>query len=253
MSDNSIHPSCFSTDILCKKCGHYDKGLFCSNCGFSFYKPRLSVFILIGRLTSELLDIERLYATTFKDLMMRPIDFINRYIQGDRENYYTPFKYLLINLSICFFITNFFDLQTSSDAVVSASEKKFDQIIYDYGKLYFLLIIPIFTICTKLFNRSTFYNAAEIATAITFLLGHMMGLEIILHLISSGFHKFYPIQKSIIFAAEAAIIFFLNYKFLQNTFFWSICKSLITLIAIYLGMKYALLMTHEIILIYYPA
>lgn len=236
------------TEFQCKKCGYFDKGLFCSNCGQAHYKSRLSLAFLLDKIITEVINVRK-YIPTFNALWQRPIEFISEYIHGDRDKYYTPFKYLFINMGISFFLSHYNYTSLDTDIYLDESERLLDQIINEYGKLYFLLIIPIFTACTKLLNRAMSFNVAEIVTAITFLLAQMMCLVIALHLITLGFHAFYPIQKIIIFIAQLTIIFLLNYKLLKNDLFASTWKSLITILAIYFGMKYAILLTHEVILI----
>jgi hypothetical protein len=251
MLENTIHPSCFESELKCISCGYYDKGLYCSNCGAQFHKPRITLSNLMIKFVSALANIESKFVNTFKSLLVNPIGFLKGYLLGERDNYCVPFRYLLINLSICFFISRYFidpaDTIQSSELAISNVDKLFDQIIHDYGKFYFLLIIPIFTLSSKLLNPKTNFNMAEIATAITFLLGQMMCMEIVLNLISAGISSFYPIQKVIIFIAESAIVFLLNRHFFNNTIVSSIWKSVAIMLAIYMGMKYALILTHELI------
>lgn len=123
MAENIIHPSCFEADIQCPKCAHFDKGVYCSNCGSTLTYHRLSITKLLVNLFNGVLSFEEVYISTLKSLIKRPINFIKAYINGDREGYSTPIKSLLINLTVCFFITNYFDLEPYQDILVSESEK----------------------------------------------------------------------------------------------------------------------------------
>lgn len=254
MNQRTIHHSCYSAEIECSNCGYTDKGLYCSNCGSPFNKERISLAALSVKLVSVLVNIEGRYANTFKELFYRPVNFIQRYLNGERERYYVPFKFLLINLTINFFLYNYFNIgqlgefeqgSNSGALEITQSEMMFDQVIGQYGKFFFLLIIPFYTICSRLLNPKTLYNLAEVATAISFLLGQLMVLEIVLNLTTAIFNPFYFVQKYIVIVAEIAIIFLLSLKFFGNNFLHSLWKTLATLVILFLAMKYVLVITQD--------
>ncbi|MBK9256676.1 MAG: DUF3667 domain-containing protein [Saprospiraceae bacterium] len=255
MNQKSIHHSCFSHEIDCANCGYTDKGLYCSNCGSPFNKERISLTALSIKLVSVLVNIEGRYANTSKELFIRPVNFILRYLNGERERFYVPFKFLLINLTINFFIYNYFNISqisefqnfTAGDEALLHSEVLFDHIISQYGKFFFLLIIPFYAICSKILHPKTRFNAAEIATAISFMLGQMMLLEIILNLLSALYSPFYFIQKYLVIVTEVAIVFILCYRFFENRLIHAIWKTVVTLTVLVVSMKYVLILTQFIL------
>jgi hypothetical protein len=252
----TIHHSCFADETECLNCGYHDKGLYCSNCGSTFSKERISLSALSLKLVSVLANIEGRYFTTFKELFFRPVLFINKYLNGERERYYVPFKFLLINLTINFFLYNYFNIGhidgiTSASAMESEpllkSEILFDQVISQYGKFFFLLIIPIYSVFTRVIHPKTIYNIAEIATAVSFLLGQLMLLEIVLNLFSAVYNPFYFVHKYLVLVAEISIVFLLCFRFFGNKLIHACWKTGITLIFLFFSMKYILVFTQWII------
>jgi hypothetical protein len=233
-------------ELKCPNCGHLDSGDFCSECGQTLQKQRLTIKILLKSVVDFFYNIEDKYVHTFKELFLRPIVFLNKYIEGSREKYYIPFKYFFLNLSINFFVYTYFDLgklneETMEDEfnsiVVLKSEVMFDQIINNYGNFFLLFVIPVFVlIANKLFAKSK-YNSAEKATAITYLFGQLFAYEIIFHLITAAYHPFHTYVKDIVRVIEIAIIFLLSYKFFKQSIMDSIWKTVVIIVSIYYSLK----------------
>lgn len=237
-----------------------DRGAYCSNCGGHLQKQRISITSLISSIVDFFSNFEDKYLHTFISLFVRPIEFINLYLNGIRDKYYIPFKYFFLNLSINFFIYSYFNISVINDDIVDAeidqlillkSEAAFDAIINNYGSLFSLMIIPLYVIATSVLFRKNHHNAAERATAITFLLGQLMIFQAFLNLVTVVFQPFYDVQKYIVIGAEIYIIFLLSFRFFKATIIEAIWKSLVISLFVLLGMKYILLITQTILQLYY--
>lgn len=260
MNPKTIDQSYFSEEIKCSGCGFTDHGLYCSNCGGHLKKQRISIASLISSIVDFFSNFEDKYVYTLISLLVRPIEFINHYLNGVRDKYYIPFKYFFLNLSINFFVYNYFNIsminETNLDVEVDQlimlkSEVVFDSIINNYGSFFSLMIIPLYVIATAVLFRNNHHNTAERATAITFLLGQLMIFQAILNLVTVVFHPFYEIQKYLVMGAEIYIIFLLSFKFFKASIVDAIWKSLAISVFVLLSMKYILVITQEILQLYY--
>ncbi len=260
MTEKTISDTSFSNTLTCNNCGHIDEGVFCSSCGSHLKKKRISVAGLIASIVDFFCNFEDKYIGTFIALLLRPVDFISGYIQGVRDQYYIPFKYFFLNLSINFFIYTYFNLSeiTENELDIEVdqllqlkSEIAFDYLINNYGNLFSLMIIPIYVIFARLIFPKSPYNFAEIATAITFMLGQLMVLEVFVNIGSAIYNPFYFMQKYIIMLAELGIIFTLSYKFFKAGLVHAIWKSALIACGIFLSMEYILILTQNILHLIY--
>lgn len=242
--------------VECPSCGHKDTGSYCSICGNSLHQKRISLKSLLSSILDFFSDIEASYVHTFKGLLFRPADFIARYIKGERNESYIPFKYFFLNLSVNFFIYTRFgianltenNLDVEVDQLVQLkSDIVFEQLIDDYGSFFSLLIIPVSVICNKILYPTTKYNLAELATAITFMMGQLMLLEVVINLISVVFPEFYHFSRILVMLAELGVLFILGYKLMHNKWYHALWKSAVTIAAIYFVMRMVLMGTQEIL------
>ena len=260
MNPKTIDHSYISEEIKCSGCGFTDHGLYCSNCGGHLKRQRISISSLISSIVDFFSNFEDKYVHTLVSLLIRPIEFINHYLNGVRDKYYIPFKYFFLNLSINFFVYNYFNISSINETTLDAevdqlmmlkSEAVFDSIINNYGSFFSLMIIPLYVLATTILFRSNNHNTAERATAITFLLGQLMIFQAFLNLVSVVFNPFYEIQKYLVMGAEIYIIFLLSFRFFKASIVDAIWKSLATSVFVLLSMKYILVFTQEILQLYY--
>jgi len=260
MNPKTIDQSCFSEEINCTGCGYTDHGLYCSNCGGHLKKQRISMANLVTSIVDFFSNFEDKYIHTFTSLFVRPIEFINHYLNGVRDKYYIPFKYFFLNLSINFFIYSYFNVSTINESALEKeaeqllqlkSDSVFDSIINNYGSFFSLMIIPLFVIATLVLFRKNSHNTAERAAAITFLLGQLMIFQAFLNLITVVFHSFYEVQKFLVMGAEIYIIFLLSFRFFKASIIEAIWKSIVISVFVLLSMQYILVFTQEILHLYY--
>lgn len=87
------------------------------------------------------------------------------------------------------------------------------------------MIIPVFVVCARLLFSKVKYNLAEIATSITFMLGQLMLVEILLNLGCAIFPPFYESFRMIIMMAELGMVFILAHKLFMEKWYHAAWKS----------------------------
>src|SRR5688572_509725 len=86
----------------CKGCGAMINGNYCSLCGQKVI-DRFSLRYLWSLLHADLLEVDRGWWLTFKDLTLRPGPTIESYLNGNTKRYFSPIKYLLL-ISALFYL-----------------------------------------------------------------------------------------------------------------------------------------------------
>lgn len=244
----------------CDNCGYEDSGVYCSNCGSSLYKREITISSLMASIVDIFSDFEDKYFSTVKALFLQPIEFVEAYINGKRDDYYIPFKYFFLNLSLSVFVFNYFDLSNLSIApsdqeldqlLLLKSDVVFDNIIDNYGQFFSLMFIPFYAVIARILYPRSKWNVAEICTAITFLLGQLMLVELVLNLITAAVHDCYFINKYIIMSLEITIVFIMSFKFFKSDLIAAVWKSVVTLVFLYFSMQLILSFTHDILSLIY--
>lgn len=260
MMEKTLLQANLSQNIECITCGHIDKGIYCSNCGCRLSKHRISVVNLVSSVVDYFSNFEEKYFRTIVPLFVRPIAFINQYLNGATEKYYIPFKFFLLNLGIHFFIYSYFKINLINENLIDIeanqllqqkSDIVFDALINDYGSLFSMMIIPLYVLATKLLFYKSRYNLAERATAITFLLGQLMVVQSLLHLVSATFHPFINVQKYLVMGAELYIFFILSFKFFKAPLLHAVWKTIAVTFFVFQAMQYLLEFTQMILRFYY--
>ena len=131
------------------------------------------------------------------------------------------------------------------------SDIVFEELIDDYGSFFSLLIIPVYVACNRILFPASKYNLAELATAITFMMGQLMLLEVAINLISAVFPSCYYVSRMLVMIAELGILFVLGYKLMKDKWYHALWKSGLTLAVIFLVMRMVLMGTQEILVFMY--
>ena len=78
----------------CSNCGAVFSGKFCTECGQGRVK-RLEVKAILHDVTHGILHWENSFLKTFKELLLKPGQTANKYIEGKRKQYIKPFSYFI--------------------------------------------------------------------------------------------------------------------------------------------------------------
>lgn len=229
------------TQTECPGCGYFDTGKFCSNCGsvISGYKINLSYLV------SNILEWEDKVTHTTTQLLFNPHGFLKAYMEGSRTRTYIPFKYLFFCFGMFCFVNEMFSVESLyadpvdiyiQQVLTYENDVTFEKIVGKFGKFFTLMFIPFFLLASRLLFPKAPYNLAERATAITYMLGMLMMVQVVLSLITAIIHPFYFIKPYIVLLLELYIVFILSYRFFGEKLIHSVWKSALTFIIIMAGM-----------------
>ncbi|MBK9222679.1 MAG: zinc ribbon domain-containing protein [Saprospiraceae bacterium] len=231
--------------LKCPQCGFEDSGKFCSNCGFTFAKQRLSSGFYTGNIIDFFFNFESSYTTTVKNLFTRPIGVVQDYVEGYRANYYVPTKYWLLNTGLNLLLFNLLQIDkieeeqngiSAMEYTLLKSDLIFDSFLNSYSQFLAALLIPLFVISSFIVFPKSNYNIAERATSITYFFGQLMLIQIGINVISYFYHPFVLFRPYIIEAVEIVAILMISKYFFKQSIINTIWKSVFIMAFIYFGM-----------------
>ncbi len=182
---------------ICKCCGNSFSGIFCNLCGQKVIS-RFSLKHLWNLLHEDLLEVDRGFWHTMKDLTLNPGKTIKNYLNGNTKRYFSPVKYLLIISALIYFLLTVveifqppvkddpFAFETWKSEVLSKEQAPFSLgsfqeitnafpfIMKDYLSAYFLLILPFAAFAGQFVFRNL--NFTELLITWVYLWGHVMYL-----------------------------------------------------------------------------
>ncbi len=165
--------------LKCKKCHTAIKHNYCPHCGQPAYPKRIDGHYLLNEI-KQILNFEKGFFYTIRELLIRPGESIRDFITTDRNRLVKPVVFIVLTSLIYTLIVNLFQIEEqfisfrSSD--LSATENLFQWMQNNYG--YTNIIMGIFiAFWIKLFFKSYNYNFFEILILLCFVLG--MGMLIL--------------------------------------------------------------------------
>ncbi|MEZ4777168.1 MAG: DUF3667 domain-containing protein [Bacteroidia bacterium] len=96
----------------CRNCGHTVNDQFCSKCGQKSNVSRINFTNFIDEVSQSLLQIDKGFFYTLKELSVRPGNTLKEYLDGKRISHFKPIAYLLTLSTVYFFITKVTDQNT---------------------------------------------------------------------------------------------------------------------------------------------
>jgi hypothetical protein len=208
--------------VNCKNCSNEFKGNFCNNCGQSSNVQRINQKYLKNSIADDVFQINHGFLYTSKILLLRPGQSLNDFFLGKRKNFYKPFAFLLISISIYLLSTKLFGNQTFVDeflggirvGLISRSDVSADFRALDFFKknqtIIFLFAVPLFTIASFMSYRKSRYNFSEHLILNLYITGEQL-------LIYSLFSFFIDQDSELIFIP--LILGFLFNIYVYNQFF----------------------------------
>jgi Protein of unknown function (DUF3667) len=170
--------------ITCKNCNHHFKGNFCPDCGQSAKVEPIGVKYFLHDIPHSILHIDRGFAYTFKELLLRPGKTLKEYLDGKRVKHFKPFAYVLIMATI--YVLGI-KLLHSATAFI-AQKNGFTVTFYEGGffdkyiSLFFFIMIPFASLVTWLVLIKERYNYWEHFLVNTYLTAQLSIVFLIIQL-----------------------------------------------------------------------
>ncbi|AWH73606.1 hypothetical protein DCS32_05395 [Dokdonia sp. Dokd-P16] len=103
----------------CKNCGTTLEGDFCSNCGQKSHTDRINGTYVLQEIPNSVLQVDRGFLYTIKQLFTRPGHTIREYIEGKRVNHFKPISFVLLLATIYVFSSLLLDKNTVMGEAIS--------------------------------------------------------------------------------------------------------------------------------------
>lgn len=165
----------------CKNCGTALAGDFCHNCGQKLITERFSLRQIISDLYHTVINVEKGFWFTLKELFTRPDQVISSYLTGATKKYYNPFRYYFIIIAVSALLQVWlgtFDLQQTDlrqtiSPDLSEEELQRQLAIVEFMKKFLnfipLIILPFIALFFKWMFRKQDWNYAEHLIGATFV------------------------------------------------------------------------------------
>lgn len=149
-----------SASVICKNCDHHFKGNFCPHCGQSAKVEAIGVKYFLHDIPHSIFHIDKGFAYTFKELLLRPGKTLREYLAGKRVKHFRPFAYVVLMATLYIVLagiikkaTVFFGTQMGMS--VSYGKPGF---FWQYLSVFFFIMIPFASFATWVALRKEKYN-----------------------------------------------------------------------------------------------
>ncbi len=157
-----------SSGTVCKNCARWFEGQYCYNCGQCASTSRIRTRAILQDTLFSVVQINRGFIFTAKELCLRPGKAIQRYLEGQRVTYFPPHKYLFFIGAVTSFLTSRYHSFSEEFMIVDAfggDAHAFLSAFFKYADMYTTLVnviaIPVFALLTFLLFHGSGYNYAE--------------------------------------------------------------------------------------------
>lgn len=170
--------------MKCLNCENKVDGKFCSHCGQQSNVGRLTVASFIHEVSESVLQANKGFFYTVKELSTRPGRSLNAYLKGSRKNHFKPIAYLLIVSTLYFLITQFTSQNTWIDDLMSGwmegmTDQKSNLEVPEMLKWFArnfaystLLLLPVFSFASYLSFFKCDLNYLERVVVNAYITGH---------------------------------------------------------------------------------
>ncbi len=174
----------------CQNCNSEISSNFCQNCGYPREPKRINRQYIIEEVRS-VLNFEKGFFYTIKELFLRPGDTIRNYILGDRRKIVKPIVFLIVT-SLVYTITqrllNFeagliqYNVENSGEIPLVIRSYEWFSANYGYANILIVIFIAFWI---KMLYRKHSYNYYEIYILLCFIMGNSILLYTLLGTIES--------------------------------------------------------------------
>lgn len=176
-------------------------------------------------------NVERGLIYTLRNLFINPGELIRNYLGEGRYKVVNPFRLLILTTAVSLLVMYISDFQSVFNEMEEGFSKGFDksetgyinEIMFDWYNLFMWLTIPVFGLCTFIFNKKSGYNYAESLVVMTFYLSGMNLLITLLMPLNLAFDN--EVVSVILMLSTTFFYFYVISSFYQSKRAWFIVKN----------------------------
>ncbi len=209
--------------ITCRNCGTEHQAKFCPECGQKPYFERFNLKQSSAWLFHEVFNLNKGFFYTTKELVLRPKDLMEKFLNRATVLYYHPFRFIFVWASIASIITVFSGVYDQVDAFeelgfqFEGEQQEFMESYLEFIKKYMTFIvmlgIPFLSISTLLFYKSKKYNYTEHLIINSFTYGLSIAVSMPFYLLLF-FPEAFMVQSNL-----NMLIYILVYTYVFSKFF----------------------------------
>lgn len=216
--------------LECKNCGIWFSGNYCNNCGQKRLKSRLKFKEIITNTIDLLFNVDKGIVYTTKELTLRPGKVIAEYIDGKRTKYFSPFKFLIVFVTINTFLSLKITAYGTKARIIDVSgmnSTSLSLLLNDYWDLLSLLMVPIYATLSTILFREYKYNFTEHLVINSYVIGYQNLLGSIYYFVCL---LFCPDSGSGIYPMLLGLVFFIwcYMDYFRNQHLLTFIKLIIT-------------------------
>ena len=158
--------------MICKNCENKFEGNFCSNCGQDSEVDKINAKYIFKEISHSILELDKGFFYTVKELFTRPGHIIRDYLQGKRKNHYKPISFVILTATIYLLSTLITGEKTFLGdflygAISGLNDKKFKPLsnALTWGANNYtyitLILMPFFSFASFVSFRKAGYNYFE--------------------------------------------------------------------------------------------
>ncbi|MBC7920163.1 MAG: DUF3667 domain-containing protein [Ferruginibacter sp.] len=154
--------------MTCTNCANTTAGNYCERCGQQTTLGRLTVGKLVKEAFFSVVQVDRGFLFTARELSLRPGKTVRAYAAGKRVAHYPPHKYLFVVGAAATYLTTRYHFFFSGYQPVTAFGRETNALLgvfFQYADAYTTLVnvvsIPVFALFSFLLFRPGAFNYAE--------------------------------------------------------------------------------------------
>ncbi|MCT4665503.1 MAG: DUF3667 domain-containing protein [Flavobacteriales bacterium] len=236
-------------NVACKSCAVVlpKNANFCSNCGGKVVDSRLTLKSIWFEFIGPFFSWENYFWKTLKHLVIAPDKVCRAYTSGARKQYYQPFSFLMVYISISLLFLKFTNVMEKSveTSNININPKTTDPLVVDaqtwtsgmYDNYNFIIIgsIPIMALISYIIFKKRKDNFAEHIVYQSYIQSFVGYLGLVLQTIFLLIFNFQVFSFSLI--STVFTLVFLNYLFIRmyKLKFWAIIWANVKALLVFLG------------------
>ncbi len=172
------------TEAICKNCNHDIHGNYCSNCGQTAHTHTMDWHFVSHEIQHGIFHVDKGLLFTIKELLIRPGTTIRNFIAGKRVTYFKPVAMVIFLATVYGFLYHYFDIKIEYPSMGTDKAKVVQQAINNWMvghyTLVILLMIPLYSLASKIAFMRCGYNFIEHMALNSFLAGLKLTVQILL-------------------------------------------------------------------------